>query len=249
MAHGEKRRGCWRAIQGRTGTGYVWIGSGLVAPLRRCRDVSGRGQVISRRGATQDGDRLCWDGVWTGTGYARRREQAIGRREGGGSRRGRKRVLAHGPGVDGAVLLEVFGYDAFAPFRGDSAVPRAFRIDDHPGSAAADPQAGRLGSQRGYLKLRQPAFEVLPRSLSLFRGATVGSQAEKDMPLGAIDSDLVKGRVGGFVHSRQSRRHPGAKSTATAGLSALGPRPISRAAKRCAPGGNRPAWNRARDRP
>ena len=53
---------------------------------------------------------------------------------------------AHDPVLDGFVLEEMFLDDAVALFGGHSAIPESLGIDDHPWAAAADTEAGCLGS-------------------------------------------------------------------------------------------------------
>src|SRR5579859_3660105 len=77
--------------------------------------------------------------------------------------------------------FEVLRDYPLAPLRGDSAVPDAFRLDQHPRSAAADAEAGRLGPQRRQTQFMQARFQDFPRGQSVVGGAAIRSDAEENV--------------------------------------------------------------------
>ena len=84
------------------------------------------------------------------------------------------------------MLLE----DALKALFVDRAIPGAIGIDDEPRAAGADAEARGLCPHRTQARLADALFHILPHALAVARRAAVRSNAEKKMPLGAVDAGL-----------------------------------------------------------
>jgi hypothetical protein len=94
---------------------------------------------------------------------------------------------------------EMFGDDAFAAGGGDLAVPDAFGVNDHPGTAAADAEAGGFCTESGDTEDLKAGFECFPGGEAVGGRAAIGADAEEDVALRGLDFHFIEAGVDGGV--------------------------------------------------